>query len=100
MGRVHVLDEDAADELLAPRDARAREGAAHVDLLLRLAVDPADVAAARHQVRAEAAGPLGGGARRGGGGRLGERGGPRNGGGRPGGGRGPGTPEGAAGGGR
>src|SRR2546428_8741065 len=58
MGRVHVLDEAAADELLAPRDARAREGAAHVDLLLRLAVDPADVAAARHQVRAEAAGPL------------------------------------------
>src|SRR5438309_4303569 len=73
MGRVHVLDEDAADELLAPRDARAREGAAHVDLLLRLAVDPADVAAARHQVRAEAAVPLEVAAGRGGGDRLVER---------------------------
>src|SRR3989475_4933523 len=51
-GRVHVLEEDAADKLLAPGDARAKKRAARgvVDLLLRLAVDPADVAAGRQQV--------------------------------------------------
>src|SRR2546428_5241942 len=52
MGRGHVLEEDAADKLLAPGDARAKKRAARgvVDLLLRLAVDPADVAAGRQQV--------------------------------------------------
>ena len=63
--RIHVLQEDAGQELLASGDASPEVDAVVEDVLDGLAGDPAGVAARRDQVAAELAAPLEPPARRG-----------------------------------
>jgi hypothetical protein len=72
-GREDVLQEGAGDELLAAGDAAAQEAGGRKDILVGLALDPAEVGARQQQVRAEAVAPLKRAAGRGGGHRLVQR---------------------------